>query len=199
MQRLTKLYTFAALLLSASSSQSQAPGPGEYHVSYEMPTFVNNQLPQQAGTHLNGPGDTYRYTYFIDDQYLNNKKFYLKRATIGVHIIDRDFQEGGDDGEKEWGSITLNGHALYWIQYSSAKGFRQGQIPERTNLVEIMSDHETKGMPPYIFDVTHLVKKKSQLILEVTNLRRDGTTDSLEPYGNFTVLRGGLHLYYAMK
>jgi hypothetical protein len=55
-------------------------------ISYEMPVFVSDKEPQKPGTHLNAPGDTYSYTFIIDDKYSSDPNLYIKNAILGVHI-----------------------------------------------------------------------------------------------------------------
>ena len=50
------------------------------------------------------------------------------------------------------------------------------------------TDPECLGFTPYIFNVTDLLKD-NKLVLEVTNLRKDGSIDGDAPCGDFTVLR----------
>lgn len=165
------------------------PGPGESHVPYEMEVFDTETEKQNAGTNLNAPGDTYRYTYLINDKYSNDPDYVLKRALLGVHIDDPDYSKEAGDVDKEWGSILIDGKALTTTSEPIAS----------TDLVEIMSDAETPPLPPYIYNVTDNVIDDNKLVLQITNLNEDGTTDSDKPFGSFTVLRAGLHLYYAKK
>ncbi len=193
----------SSLLLLANFSTAIAkvppPSPGEYHVAYEMAVFNPEDESQRAGTHLNGPGDSYRYTYFIDDKYINDDQYLLKSASIGIHIVDSDYTEKTGDSAKEWGKILIDGKPRFWEHFPSVKKYRAGLTPEFTDLLEMSSDDEMGGMPPYIFDVTADLKDDRKLVIEVINLRQDGSIEGKASFGDFNVLRAGLHLYYAKK
>lgn len=193
--------TASALALTLCGSVAIAGGPpakdGETKVSYEMATFDEETSTQNGGAELNGPGDIYRYTYFIKDDYIKNPDYKLARAIIGVHIIDDDFVDGVDKAP-EWGSITLDGAPQKWIKFP-VPGHREDEEPALTGLDEIDSDPEQGGFPPYIFNVPELIAEDGKLVLEVTNLREDGSVDGDAAFGDFTVLRAGLHLFYTKR
>ena len=67
----------------------------------------------------------------------------------------------------------------------------------------MFSDAEIAGdgplIPPYIFDLTEDVKKSKWLIVEVTNLRKDGSVDCDTPFGDFVVNMFGYHVWYKKK
>ena len=175
--------------------------PGESWVPVEMAVFKPPIGPQEPGTHLNAPGDTYRYTYVLTNQYAMDPSYVVSRASIGIHIIDPEYTKETGDGPKEWGRITLDGKPYVWelSARNKKKGYRRGDKPELTNLVEMKSDPETiSGSPPYIFDVKRLLKD-NKLVLEITNLRKDGSIDGDAPYGDFIVLRAVLHVFYKKK
>jgi len=193
-----KIYPLILLAIIFSVDiAAQSAASGKYHVAQEMPIYNAAEKQQRAGIPLNAPGDHYRYSYLIDNQYANNTNFVLEKATIGVHILDADYQADTGDMQPEWGQILLNGRAHHWIHYPAAKDYRLDEKPELTSLIEIVSDDETSGMPPYIFDVTQLLKiQKNKLVLDITNLREDGEIEGDAAFGDFTILRAGLHLYY---
>lgn len=198
-----KYTTLSAISLAIAlfSTSAIAGGPpakeGETKVSYEMSTFDEVAQKQNGGAELNAPGDMYRYTYMVDDKYINDPAYKLERAIIGVHIIDDDFVDGVDK-EPEWGSITLDGKPQKWIQFP-VPGHRVDEKPAMTDLDEIDSDPEQGGFPPYIFNVPELISDDGKLVLEVKNLRKDGSIKGDAPFGDFIVLRAGLHLFYVKK
>ncbi|XPF94810.1 hypothetical protein ACM9HF_02035 [Colwellia sp. RE-S-Sl-9] len=200
MKKVFKLLCGSIFVLLPLSIHAASPNTAEdeFHVAYEMPVFSPSLGTQSAGTHLNAPGDRYRYTYIIEDKYATDPSFILKRANLGVHIIDSDFNKETGDQKPEWGQILINNQPRYWIHFKEIKNYRKDDVSELTNLVEMKSDDEVGGVPPYIFNVTELIKDR-KLILEVINLRSDGAIDSSADYGDFNVLRGGLHLYYIKK
>jgi len=189
------LTAFTALAAVTSVGHAQAAREGETHVAVEMSVFDVATKTQGPGTHLNAPGDTYRYTYVIDNEYSNSDKYELVRAIFGVHIIDPDYDKDGGDKAPEWGSITIDGT----IPTTVSKLGPNEVTPIKTDLVEMMSDDEVGGRPPYIYDALDFVKDDNMLVLEVINLREDGKIDGDAPYGDFNVLRAGLHVYYKEK
>lgn len=82
--------------------------------------------------------------------------------------------------------------------FKSQPGLQKRPDTGPTYFVEMESDDVTVGgSPPYIYTVTVLIKDDHKLVLEVINLRKDGTIDGSAPFGDFIVLRAGLHLFYA--
>ena len=165
-------------------------------IAYEMPSYVSGEV-QKAGTHLNYPGDRYRYTFVIDDLYSNDPSYRIKTAMVGVHILDDDRGKNAQDNEHEWGRILINEKPQHWIKPSYLKEFdyHHEDKEELSNLMEIQDDFEISsfegGIPPYIFDVTSTSEKNRMLTIEVINLREDGSINSDSNYGNFTILRVG--------
>ncbi|MFC1869257.1 hypothetical protein ACFL0H_14155 [Thermodesulfobacteriota bacterium] len=202
MRRLSVLVVAMIVLIGMSVSVWAQPKarPGESWVPVEMAVFKPPHGPQEPGTHLNAPGDTYRYTYILDNKYAKDPSYVVSRASIGVHILDPEYSKTSGDGAKEWGRILLDGKALVWTIGPPQKkaGYRKNDTPGPTDLVEMKSDPECGGTPPYIFNVTDLLRD-NKLVLEVTNLRKDGSIDGGAPYGDFTVLRAGLHVFYKKK
>jgi hypothetical protein len=190
------LAMFLILVMVGVVGAQPKPGPGESHVPYEMAVFKPPKGPQGPGTHLNAPGDTYRFTYIINDQYSKDPAYEVKRATFGLHILDPEYSKAYGDGPQEWGRILIDGkpRALVGRAFAS-KGLKEGEIKD---FMEMVGDPEAKGSPPYIYTVTDFVKD-GKLVLEVTNLRKDGSIDGDAPFGDFIVLRGGLHLFYGKK
>lgn len=186
-------YTAIALIASlaanpASSAGAPPAGPGETHVPYEMEVFDIKSQVQSPGVHLAAPGDTYRYTYVINDEFAGNPEYKLERALFGVHILDPDFNKADGDSKPEWGTILIDGATATTVGKS---GFK-------TDLLEIKSDPEiASGLPPYIFSVADQILDDGKMVLEVTNLNQKGGTDMSAEYGDFNVLRAGLHLYYS--
>lgn len=188
MTTLTSLMA-AAAALSLTASAAIAGGPpakeGESKVSYEMSMFDEETSVQAPGMQLAVPGDILRYTYVIDDQYINDPAYKLSRAVLGIHIIDDDLKEDGTDPDQEWGSVKLDGEA------------RETRDGEMTGHVEMRSDHENeRKLPPYIYNIPELISDDGMITIEVQNLNKDGGTDMSADYGDFNVLRAGLHLYY---
>jgi hypothetical protein len=190
------LAMFLILVMTGVAVAQPPPLPGESHVPYEMAVFKPPEGPQEAGTHLNAPGDTYRFTYIINDKYSKDPSYFINRATMGVHTLDPDYSEASGDGAKEWGRILIDGKPRELAGNSfAAKGLKKGEIKE---FMEIASDPEAEGSPPYIYNVIDFVKDGT-LVLEVTNVRKDGSIDGDAPFGDFIVLRAGLHLYWKKK
>jgi hypothetical protein len=77
--------------------------------------------------------------------------------------------------------------------------------PESTELLEVISDLEYSPKPkehlwpPYIFNVTEFFKQSNTVVLEITNVRKDGSIDTNAPFGNFVVNRIGCHVWYKKK
>lgn len=166
------------------------------HQAYEMPVFIDDNIPQGPGTHLNGPGDTYAYTFLLNDKYTKSDKYRIKRAIFGVHIIDGDYDTEKGDQKPEWGSITMDGLTRKWIRLDYlGDGYKPGQQPTLSSFYEIESDAQSDDAPPYIYDVTDLLKDHT-LKVQVTNLRSDGTIEGTAPFGEFNVLRVGLHVWW---
>ena len=90
MRRLSVLILamFLILVMVGVVGGGPKPKPGESHVPYEMAVFKAPDGPQGPGTHLNAPGDTYRFTYIINDKYSKDPNYVLKRTGFGVHILD---------------------------------------------------------------------------------------------------------------
>lgn len=166
------------------------------HKAYEMPVFIDDKTPQGPGTHLNGPGDSYSYTFILDDKYTKSDKYRIKRAIFGVHVIDGDYDAQKGDQKPEWGSITMDGETREWMVPAHLKAeYRLDQTPVNSNFYEIESDAEHQDAPPYIYSVADLLND-NMLKIKVTNLRSDGTVDSDAPFGDFNVLRIGLHVWW---
>lgn len=184
----------AATLISASitmfySTAAIAGGPpaqdGESKRSYEMNMFDEKTSTQGPGIQLAVPGDRVRYTYVIKDELFKDPAYKLSRAIIGVHIIDADVKGDASDSAKEWGSIHLDG---------APRTTRDG---EKTDHVEIRSDEETENkLPPYIYNIPELITDDGMLVLEVVNLNKEGTEEISGEYGDFNMMRAGLHLFY---
>lgn len=201
-------FTIKPILLTATMLQplTAAAIEGEVFKSvYEMPNYIDQQQ-VGPGTHLNAPGDTYRYTFLIDDKYSQNPdKYQVHNALIGVHILDTDWNAVTGDTKLEWGRILINGKTQNWIVPSFLKGsdYRDAHKPKNSGLYEMVDDYEIgngKPIPAYIFDVTSLIKQEGNMLtIEVTNLREDGSVDSDAPYGEFSVLRVGFHLNWIEK
>jgi len=173
-------------------------------ISYEMPVFVSDEEPQKPGTHLNAPGDTYSYTFIIDDKYSSNPDLYIKNAILGVHIIDDDWSREKGDGAQEWGRILINGKPMNWINLPFLKdmGYRVGQTPSSSQLYEFEDDNEVcekAPIPPYIFNVTDIAEKDRKVNIEITNVRKNGKIEGAAPYGDFNVLRVGFRVTWAHK
>lgn len=176
-----------AICAPAWAAGPPPPGPGETHVPYEMGIFDAKTQVQSGGTHLAAPGDMVRYTYVIDDAFFGNPDYKLERALFGVHILDADYKADGGDGAKEWGAILIDGEARKTV----------GENGVLTDHVELKSDPEANGSPPYIYIVTDQLKDDGNLVLEVVNLNSAGGKDMSAEYGDFNMLRAGLHLYYS--
>ena len=176
-------------------------GLGEtVHMAYECDTFTpgkpNVHVP---GADLAGPGDVYRYTLIRDDKYANDPNYEIVSAGAGVHIDDYDWSKESGDKKPEWGKILVNGSPRkYPIRFPTDK-----RKPGSTEFMEMVSDAEISGdgplRPPYIFNVIEDTKKSKMLVIEVINLRKDGSVNSNAPFGNFVVNRIGYHVWYKKK
>lgn len=178
-----------ASTLTFVSTAAIAGGPpakeGESKRSYEMNMFDEKASAQGPGIQLAVPGDMVRYTYVIDDEFINDPAYKLSRAIIGVHIIDADMVGKDKDEVSEWGSVHLDGAP------------RTTRDDETTDHIEIRSDEETENkLPPYIYNIPELITDDGMLVLEVTNLNKDGGKDMSAEYGDFNMMRAGLHLFY---
>lgn len=187
--KLTQFILASATTLALTASVVSAGGPpaqeGETKRSYEMSMFNEETSTQGPGIQLAVPGDSVRYTYVIDDEFINDPTYKLNRAVLGVHIIDDDLTEDGTDVKPEWGSIHLDGAP------------RTTRDDITTDHLELASDHENeRKLPPYIYNIPELIADDGMLVIEVTNLNKDGGTDLNVEYGDFNMLRAGLHLYY---
>jgi hypothetical protein len=170
-------------------------------MAYECDTFTpgkpNVHLP---GADLNGPGDVYRHTLIRDDKYANDPNYEVVNAGCGVHIDDYDWSKESGDKEPEWGRILVNGTPRnYGIVFPNDK-----REPGSSEFVEMVSDAEISAEggrldPPYVFDVTEDTKKSKMLVIEVINLRKDGSVDGDAPFGDFVVNRVGYHVWYKKK
>jgi len=193
--------------IALAGSHLTPPGPMDpkgvetVHVAYECDTFTpgkpNVHLP---GADLAGPGDVYRYTLIRNDKYANDPNYEIFSASAGVHIDDYDWSKESGDRQPEWGRILVNGTPRkYDIRFPTDK-----RKPGSSEVMEMVSDAEISAeggplRPPYIFVVTEDAKKSKMLIFEITNLRKDGSVDSDEPFGNFVVNRIGYHVWYKKK
>ena len=182
------------------------PGPEDpkgietIHMAYECDTFTpgkpNVHLP---GADLAAPGDGYRYTIILNDQYADNPDYEIVQAFAGLHIDDYDAGKEGDKAP-EWGRILINGKPM-----KTTKIFpfdkREPQSSERLEMISDLefSPNPKRLMPPYIFDLTELFKKDKNVVFEITNVREDGSIDSDAPFGNFVVNRIGCHVWYKKK
>lgn len=185
----TQTVLASATAIAVSASVVLAGGPpakeGETKRSYEMSMFNEDTSSQGPGIQLAVPGDMVRYTYVIEDEFINDPAYTLARAVIGVHIIDDDLTEDGTDVDPEWGSIHLDGAP------------RATRDDVMTDHLELASDLENeRKLPPYIYNIPELIEDDGMLVLQVTNLNKDGGTDMNAEYGDFNMLRAGLHLYY---
>jgi len=186
--------------LSGVVSAGPPPRPGESHVPYEMGIFPLPNGPQKPGTHLNAPGDTYRFTYIINDKYSNDPNYVLVRTAFGVHVLDPEYTKAKGDGPKEYGRILIDGKPREYLKRSYAyKNLKESEKKGAQPFMEMASDPETGGAPPYIYDIIDQVKDDNKVVLEITNVRADGSIDGNAAYGDFTVLRAGLHCFYKKK
>ncbi|WP_417672184.1 hypothetical protein [Roseibium sp.] len=187
--------------LLATGSTVLAGGPpaqdGETKVSHEMATLDVKTETNTGGAELNAPGDTWRYTFIIEDEYINNPNYEVARAIMGVDMLDDDYVDGVDQ-EPEWGKILLDGEPRKWVELG-APGYREGEKSALTDLDEIDTLPETADLPPYVFFVPELIAEDGRLVLEVTNVREDGSIDGDAAYGDFIVLGAGIHVYYKEK
>ena len=177
------------------------PKGTEVHIAYEHATFTpgkpNVILP---GAELNGPGDIYRYTLIRDDKYANDPNYVILDAVVAVHIDDYDWSKESGDGKPEWGKILVNGKPMeYVIALPTDK-----RKPALSDFIEMVSDAEITPegrslFPPYIFNVTEEAKKSKVLVIEVINLRKDGSINGDAPFGNFVVNRFGHRVWYGKK
>ena len=200
------LFTFCTLGIAFAGSHYVEPNPkrdppGSVHMAYEWENFTpgkpNVHLP---GADLQGPGDSYRYTVIRDDKYANNPDYEVVNAVVGVHIDDYDWSAEKGDTKQEWGKILVDGKASKYKAILPTDKRKPGS----SEFMEMISDAEItpKGrplFPPYIFSITAEMKKSKTLVMEIVNLRKDGSINSNAPYGNFVVNRIGVHVWYKKK
>jgi hypothetical protein len=190
----TIIIACTAVLGAVFSPVFAASGNEAIRVTYEMPNFVDG-VQLGPGIHLNAPGDSYRYTFIIDDEYSNDPSDRIEIAQVGVHILDTDWNSESGDAAPEWGRILINGQTQDWVHLDFLEQFnyRSGETPSSSALYEIEDDNEvgTVPLPPYIFDVTTIARRDRGLTIEVINLRQDGSMDSDAPFGDFDILRIG--------
>ncbi|MBU2978552.1 hypothetical protein [Alteromonas sp. C1M14] len=190
--------TCAALMVCLPSEAK------EVAKAYEMAVF-NGEQAQSGGLPLAYPGDRYRYTFVLDDEYSQDSQMYIKNAIVGVHIIDEDWHAEQGDGEPEWGTILIGDTARTWIKpaHLTSYDYHQGDTPVITQGIEIQSEYEVSnyagGVPPYIFAVTEEVEQNRYLTVEVINTNAKGETTMTPPYGDFTLLRIGLRVVWASR
>jgi len=122
-----------------------------------------------------------------------------------VHIIDHDWSKEKGDTASEWGSILLNGRAVTTIVPEIIKemgGYRVGQAPLNSAFLELECDseiHPSGQMPAYIFSLKEIedsIKRTGKIVIQITNLRSDGTINGNTPFGDVIVNRTGLHLFW---
>lgn len=171
----------------AAAQSPLDPQEGEFYVPYEMNVYDTAAGEQGPGFQLATPGDMIRYTYVIDNEYANDPNYEISRVIFGVHILDKDRDDFETDTAPEWGQVLVNG--------KPGNHFFEGFS---TEFMEMKSDTENMGRPPYVFGGPEVVQD-NQVVLEVINLNSEGGTDRSAPYGDFNVLRGGLHIFYKEK
>lgn len=176
------------------------PGPMDpkgvksIHYAYENATFTPGEKGKnvQPGLDLAQPGDSYRYTIVLDDKCSNDPKYAIHSAIIGIHIDDTDKVD-------KWAKILIDGKTVTFKPFLPFD--KRGPIP--SGLIKVISDKEfspgERMMPPYILNVTDLMKKNKKIVIEITNLRKDGSIDGNAPFGSFIINRIGCHVYYVEK
>ena len=199
---LAALGTAGAASFEMPLNPERDPKGTDVHMAYEWATFdPGPPMKLQPGAYLGGPGDSYRYTIIMDDKHANNPDYEILNAVVGVHIDDYDWSKESGDAKPEWGSILVNGKPMeYPILFPSDK-----RKPGSSGYVEIVSDPEISAeggplMPPYIFNITGILKRGEQVVIEVTNLRKGGSVyDKDAPFGDFVINRIGSHVWYKKK
>lgn len=200
-------WVFGSVGFVLAGAHLEAPGPMDpkgietVHMAYENNTFTPGKpFVHLPGVDLAGPGDSYRYTIIRDDKYANDPNYEIVNAIIGVHIDDYDANKEGDR-TPEWGKILLNGKPMTTVKLLPF----DTMAPQSTKILEMVSDLEfspepdKKLFPPYIFNVTELFKKQKDNIIEVINLRQDGSIEGDAPFGDFVINRIGCHVWYKKK
>jgi hypothetical protein len=189
---------------AADESSFEIP-PGVEYSNHEQPTFHGSKNPQEPGTALNAPGDTWVYTFFIRDEYLDPEWKLTNESIAIVHITDHDWSKEKGDTANEWGSILINGKAVMTTLPEMLKqmgGYRFGQAPLNSAFLEIecgSEAHPSGQMPAYIFnlkDIEDSIKEAGKVVIQITNLRQDGSINGTAPFGDFIVNRLGLHLFW---
>jgi hypothetical protein len=171
------------------------------HMAYEWDNLIikGKEEIHKPGADLQGPGDTYRYTIIIDNEYHGNPNYKILKAVIGIHIDDYDWIKGSGDTKPEWGKILINGSPAKFLVISP----RDKRKPASSEFMEIAGDEEisppNRLIPPYVFNVKDIIQNNDTVTIEIVNLREDGSTNSDAPYGNFIVNRVGSHIYYGKK
>jgi hypothetical protein len=197
----------ASLLFFCGASQAQASSDDvqeDIAKAYEMSIFTEDGG-QSGGLPLAYPGDSYGYTFVLNDEYSQDPTKYIKAAIVGIHIIDEDWQADRGDLAPEWGRILIDNQPQRWIKpaHLTAYDYHQGEEPQLSTTMEIQSEYEVStyanGVPPYIFDVTDQVEKNRRLKVDVINVNQGGTTEYRRPFGDFTVLRIGLRVIWATR
>lgn len=201
---------FSGVVIAADPPKGGGPPPlppGHEKEDVENAIMPDTKKPQLPGLDLNGPGDVWRYTFFLDKKHLNDD-WKLTQAVVALHIVDPDYdREAKKDGAPEWARITVNGKPVKtWTPpFLAGIGYRKGQEPFSTELVELDDEAEAhpSGKPPaYIFNPLELedaFKKAGKVVIEVTNVREDGSIEGSAPFGSFIVLRSGLHFVWKKK
>lgn len=215
------VFSVSVVLLMAQNVFAEVPAETEIQLSppmnvphpegqepddYEMAVFNPPKDVQDPGTHLMAPGDTYRYTFYTNPEYVNHPTKELKSAFAGVHFIDHDYDAEKGDQFPEWARVTFNGKPMMWYVPDMLKpmGYREGQEPYSSEFFEVESEeeaHPSGRMPAYLFDLMPIADeiKAGKLVVEITNLRSDGTDHTVEsdaPFGDFIMLRVGNHFYW---
>lgn len=184
------------LMLSVSATAE------EVAKAYEMVVYHDSGI-QDGGLPLAYPGDRYRYTFVIDDEFSRDPNRYIKNAIVGIHIIDDDWQAEVGDTAPEWGTILIDGIAQKWVKppHLTAYHYHQADEPALSLAMEIQSEFEVSssegGVPPYIFNVTEKVEANRRLTVEVINVDQLGNETPKSTFGDFTVLRIGLRVVWA--
>ena len=199
-------------VVGAEDDPPGVPGPSPLPPDRESEDVENAIMPdlsksQRPGLDLNGPGDVWRYTFFLEKKHLNDD-WKLTQAVVVLHIVDPDYdREAKKDGAPEWARITINGKPVTtWAPpILTEAGYRKDQESFSTELVELDDEaevHPSGKMPAYIFNPLELeeaFKKTGKVVIEVTNVRQDGTIEGSAPFGNFIVLKSGLHFVWKKK
>ncbi|PHR91735.1 MAG: hypothetical protein COA69_11150 [Robiginitomaculum sp.] len=173
------------------------PKGADVHMAYEWATYNPNAPQARApGAVLTAPGDSYRYTAIRDDDFAHNPDYEVLYAIVGFHLDSSDPEHPGE----KWAKVLVNGEARPFLVMFDLDTRKTGS----SGLLEVISDAQFSGeagssYPPFVYDVTDILKTGADVNVQITNYRKDGQIEGDAPYGGFVVNRVGVHVWYKKK